>query len=362
MVDQLTEILLPGRTVAEHRNASSARDAGITLPSFVAGPENCLVAAAVSALIGDDSRPFVAHTPGILVLYGPSGVGKTHLARGLVDYWNEYRGAESAEYLTAVDFRRELSAAIDRENVLEFRARIRGRLLLAIDDLHRLPDDGYLVEELRYTLDEFELTGGTVIVAAAQPPGTLANLPPDVRSRLSSGLVLQLAPPGTAARERLVRQMAAALGRSMSDDVAGRLADGLHGSAREIFGAVIEFLGRSPRNGAPNLKEADRLLAARSARRPTIREIVGVVARYFRQPQSVLKSASRRQSAVLPRAISIYLARELSGASYEQIGRALGGRDHSTIMHNYRKIERQRTHDLAIQEALNELTRILLAS
>ena len=87
-----------------------------------------------------------------------------------------------------------------------------------------------------------------------------------------------------------------------------------------------------------------------------MREIIAAVARHFGLPQKQLKSQSRRQSIVTARAVAIYLARELAGASYEQIGRALGGRDHTTIIHNYRKIERERSHDPAVQEAIEELT------
>lgn len=363
MVDLISEICLPGRTVVAPNGDLQARTASVTLPSFVAGPENRLVATAVARLMGDDFQPAqngVPHAPAVLALYGPSGAGKTHLAHGLVRYWQSRHGPESAEYVTAADYRRALVAAIDADRVSEFRAQIRGRLLLAIDDLHRLPEDGYLLEDLRHTLDELASTCGAVIVTSPQPAGTLANLPPDLRSRLSAGLVLQLAPPGTAAREQLARQVAAALGRPISDEVAQRLAGGLRGTANELFGAVFELLAGSHRFDATNVKHAEQLLAARTARRPALREIASVVAKYFRQPQSVLKSASRRQSAVLPRAVVVYLARELAGASYDQIGRILGGRDHTTIMHNYRKIDRDRQHDPAIQEALAELRRILL--
>ena len=83
------------------------------------------------------------------------------------------------------------------------------------------------------------------------------------------------------------------------------------------------------------------------------------IGRHFGLPQKQLKSPSRRQSIVSARAVAVYLARELAGASYEQIGRALGGRDHTTIIHNYRKIERERLNDPAIQEAIEELGRII---
>src|SRR5262245_18369134 len=100
------------------------------------------------------------------------------------------------------------------------------------------------------------------------------------------------------------------------------------------------------------MQQAERVIAARAARKPTLREITAVVARHFRQPQAVLNSASRRQSAVIPRAVIVYLVRDLTDASYEQIGRALAGRDHTTIMHNYRKIDQELQHDHTMQESI----------
>ncbi|HEX2473484.1 MAG TPA: helix-turn-helix domain-containing protein, partial [Lacipirellulaceae bacterium] len=107
--------------------------------------------------------------------------------------------------------------------------------------------------------------------------------------------------------------------------------------------------------------QPDRLLAAKDDRRPTLPEIIALVARHYSVQQKLLKSNSRKQRLVRARATVIYLARELSDASYEQIGRALGGRDHTTIMHNFRKVQRERQHDFAMQETLEDLRRILLA-
>jgi chromosomal replication initiator protein len=105
---------------------------------------------------------------------------------------------------------------------------------------------------------------------------------------------------------------------------------------------------------------AEQLYGARSRQRPTLREIVAAVARYYRIPQAQLKSGSRRQSIVAARAMVIYLARELAAATYEQIGRALGGRDHTTIIHSFRKIEHERSREPALQQAIDELRRTLV--
>jgi chromosomal replication initiator protein len=319
------------------------------LPSFVAGPENRLIAATIDRLLSSPaSRRFTSH---VLVLFGPAGVGKTHLARGLVEHWQREFGNDCALYTTAADFRREFVAAIESNTVEAFRERIRSYRMLAIDDLHRLPSKDYLSDELRYTLDAFEESGGTLIVTTDRPADSLGNLSADVRSRLAAGLQLQLAPPGKAARMRIIRHASAALGQPLPEDAASRLADSVHGTATEVFGALYEFCASPP--AATN--------SIRAPRQPTLREILPVVARYTNISQKLLKSGTRKQSVVFARSVAIYLARELTDLSYEQIGRALGGRDHTTIMHNYQKIDADRLQNQTTQKTLDDLRRILLS-
>ncbi len=355
VVEQVIELPLPGRTFVAQAVAAHGRAAEVTLPSFVAGPENRLVASTVHRLM-EASAPAA---PSTVALFGPSGAGKTHLLRGLINYWQEKHGEAAAEYVTASDFRRGLIAALDTNTTSEFRQRLRMRQLLAIDDLQHLPNDTYLLDELRNTIDDLEEAGGTILVAANRPVGILPNLSPDVRGRLSAGLVLRLASPDASTRQLLVKQVSHALGKQLSETAAVRLAYAVNGTANELFGAVLTLLAAPFSQTVSDVERTDRFLAARAARRPTVREIIGVVAKHYRIPQKQLKSDSRRQAVVLARATVVYLARELAGTSYEELGRLLGGRDHTTIMHNYQKIQTDRQEDQSIQESLDELQRTL---
>jgi chromosomal replication initiator protein len=369
VVDQVTEIPLPGRSAVARANGKAfASESGVRLPAFIAGPENRLVAAAMGRLLDQaDADPVERvyerpHSlPFVLALFGPSGVGKTHLSQGLVRHWQVRRGPDSAEYVTAQDFRRLLNDSMSTNSVVAFRDRFRKRELIAIDELHRLPNDDYLLQELRGALDALEESGAMVVVTSTQPVTALPILSPDLRSRLASGLMLQLASPGMAARMRIVQQFSSALGRPFSDEVVRRLAAGLRGTANRLIGAIFELCAELQNNAEPAADPVNKLLAARDAERPTPREIVAVVARHYGVSQKLLKSDSRKARLVRARAVAIFLVRELCQVSYEQIGQVLGGRDHTTIMHNFRKIERERQHDFAMQETLADLRRVLVS-
>jgi len=347
VIEYLTEIPLPGRAFTPSAAHSQTGTAKSTTFGFIAGAENRLVAGTVSRLMQSATS---AICPRLIALFGRNGTGKTHLAYGLVRYWNEQHGSDTALYITASDFYRQLLDAVKRHSPSDFRKYIRKYELLAIDDLQQLPADEYVSRELRYTLDAYEENGGRIVVASRRPANALSNIPPDVCNRLAAGLLLQLALPSGSARVRIIRRVAESLGHTMSDETASKLAGSTRSTANDLFSAVFEHCA-SESNDSPQVPRE---------RCPELREIITVVARYCGVPQKELKSPSRRQSIVAARAIAIYLARELSGASYQQIGHALGGRDHTTIIHNYRKIERDRTGDPLLQESIEELSRVLL--
>jgi chromosomal replication initiator protein len=325
--------------------------ARLTLNVFVAGAENRLAATALNRLL---ASPESQNAATLFAIYGTTGTGKTHLARGLVQSWHERLGEDSALYLPAADFRHGFFDAIKRDAVSDYRQRLRSYRLLAIDDVDRLPRDPNIQQELRYTIDALQEAGGIVVVTLSTPTSAARNLSVDVRSRLADGLELRLAPPEEDARAEIARQVSVALGRPLSAAAARRLAEDVPGTALDVFAALFE-LGESSDPRTDDVRAVELLLTQRAVRRPAVRAILQAVAKYYRIPQKVLKSSTRRQSAVTARAMAVYLARELAGLSYERIGQALGGRDHTTIMHNYQKIARTLDHDAATRDALAEL-------
>ncbi len=404
MVDGVVDIPLPGRTLTV--DAASCRGGGLrrgsaaalsgtrSVPNtfvpntmtrqdaasthFLAGPENRLVEVAVRAVV--EGRPN-GYNP--LVLYGPSGTGKSHLALGLAAAWKACdrqphhvagtRRVPKVVCTTAVDFARELADAIETQAVEEFRLKHRGAAMLVVEDLGQLATRklGKLSaqEELVHTLDALVADSRWVVVTAAAPPWELPGIVPMLQSRLTGGLVVRLAPPERETRLALLRQLAALRDIELPELAAQLLADGLSGTARELTGALLELAmpeklsgTRSvpttlpATSGTLDLAAARQYLASRSrGRQASLHEIALATARHFSLRLSDLRSPSRRRALVAARGVAVYLARHVAGQRLEEIGRYFGGRDHTTVMHSYRTTKKLITGDPAIRAAVEQL-------
>jgi chromosomal replication initiator protein len=231
--------------------------------------------------------------------------------------------------------------------------------VLAIDDIHRFPSDMYLQEELSNLVDELSANQGFLIVTATRPVQRLGNLWPALTSRLTSGLALRLDQPGPEARRSLVERSAALVDLPMPPETAAQIAASVQGTTHRIFSAVLELRHRREVQGDAADESIDQWIQNGNESPPELADILRVTAKYYSLPLKVVKSASRKKSVVQARAMAVFLARELCNLSYQAIADALGGRDHTTIMHSYRRIERDAARDSATQEALDDLRSLL---
>ncbi len=323
------------------------------LPEFVAGPENRLAVPALERLLTGDDLSTTAELFNPLVLLGSTGTGKSHLARGITRHWRTLLNDSEVEYLTAIDFARQLRAAREEGQLDSFRDRLSELRLLVVEDLHRLPTRTFVQRELRDTLDVLIEAGAVVIVTTQQPPAAMANLEAGLRDRLSSGLTVRLQTPGIEARREILQLSANERGIQLDNEQLQQLAHKVEGPAPQLFRALAEY------------KLADALPVGSpvdSTRPPLkLKQIVAVVARYYSLTQAAMCSSARRKSLVYARSIAIHLARTLTDQSYAQIGQTLGRRDHTTIMHASRTIEKRLTTDASVQQEIEELKRILTA-
>ncbi|MEN6367437.1 MAG: DnaA/Hda family protein [Thermoguttaceae bacterium] len=354
MVDGIVDIPLEGRTLAPN----GADDA--TVCHFIAGPENRLVEVAVRAVV---EHPDLGFNP--LVLYGPSGTGKSHIAGGLAAACKNQNRRARVVCVTAVDFARELADAIESQAIEEFRTKYRRADLLVFEDLGPLAvhkkEKLSAQEELVHTLDALVAAGRWAIVTVHAAPAELPDLLPSLRSRLAAGLTIPLAPPGAEARRRILRQLALLRGVGLPDAAANLLADELEVPAPELAGA-LESLTASLRWDAAevDLPGVRRFLAIRNQKQqPTLHEIALATARHFSIRLSELRSSDRRRALVAARGVAAYLARHGAGESLQEIGRYFGGRDHATVLHSCRKTAERSKTDPQIHEAIEHLQKEL---
>jgi len=349
--------------------------------AFVAGPENLLLAAAVLAVLsrghstaedqGQLASPALGSSP--LVLVGPSGVGKSHLARGIAAEFRRHDAPEHVALLPATDFARQYSEAIELQATGELTSQWRSARLLVIEDVGELvgrpagqqtaqfeSNAHWLLNaqwELCRTLDALEAAGSEAIVTANARPATLGLLP-QLASRLAAGLVVEVASPGKAARELLVTELAARQGLSVPPVLLNRLAAGVTGSARDLYAVLARLaLVQKPDDrsadivdqvsvdrGSIDRDRVDRqcvdLVLAEFAqlREPSLESIGGAAARHFALRPAVVRGPSRQRHVALARGVAMYLARELTSLSLERIGDYFGGRDHTTVLHACRKL------------------------
>jgi chromosomal replication initiator protein len=318
---------------------------------FIVGPENRLVTAALGAVS--------AGQPGIynpLLLFGPSGSGKSHLARGLAQVWKSPFG-RAVYYTTGDDFFRELIDAQDTQTVEEFRRRCRQVDLFVLEHLERLAERQAAQVELLGTIDSLLSAGSQLLITSAAAPQDLGALLPSLGGRLVGGLVVPLLLPGVEARAEILRGLAQTRRLAFPEGVIRILAEGLRVSALELQGVVKHFeTAERVESRAIDAEMAREYVRRhRGQRPPDMRRIATLAARHFSLRVAELRSPSRRQGVVKARGVAMHLARLLTYESLENIGQYFGGRDHTTVLHACRKIEQNLTSDPTIHEAVRTL-------
>lgn len=350
VVDGVLRIDLP-TSLASAQRAGSSDALAPEVSTFVAGPENRLPALVLEKLLtgeGDFSGAAWA-TP--LILVGPTGSGKTLLVRGIVRRWLPVLGPNRAAYFTAIDFARQLLAARSAGMLDEFRSSLAKMQLLVIEDLSKLPAKTALHHELRTLLDKLIEARATVLVTSQLPPTAQPQLDGGLVDRLVSGLLLPLSYPNAEARWELLKLVAVERGTQIESRQLRTLAESVAGPVPQLLRALREWELAAAIGSHPATERSE--LAAK--------DIIAVVARYFGVTQASLRGPGRRKSLVVARNTAVYLLRTLTGASYSQIGKELGHRDHSTIMHSMTTLQRSLTTDSVTQHTIEELRRILLA-
>jgi len=325
-----------------------------TFESFVVGPSNRLAHAscvAVSQSLGTTYNP--------LFLYGSSGLGKTHLLHAVCCEVKERFDGAVIQFLSCEEFVNRFIRAIEEGDVAGFQSQFRTVDALVIDDVQFLREREQSQEEFFHTFNALYNNGKQIILSADSPPGKIPSLEERLISRFSWGLVARIDPPSYETRVAIVQKKAHLRGMNISDEVSEYVARKVHANIRELEGALTTLYALSTTAGKEmTLELAQRALDGQielAARHISITDIIEVVTRHFDVRLADLQSKRRSQSITEPRQICMYLARDLTRHSLEEIGGHLGGRDHTTVMHACNKIGQAERSDPKMHALLSEL-------
>jgi chromosomal replication initiator protein len=343
----------------------SPLDPRLTFGSFVVGRSNTLAHAAARQVAEGRRGDAVMFNP--LYIHAGVGLGKTHLLQAVT--WAGNSGSErKVLYLTAEKFMYGFVAALKTQTALAFKEALRGIDVLVIDDLQFLQGKSTQAE-FCHTLNALIDAGRQVVIAADRPPADLESLDDRVRSRLGSGLVVEMGSLGEELRLGILKsRVAAARAHHASFDVPAPvldyLAKAITHNGRDLEGAINRLLAHSKLNAQPvTLEMAERevrdLIRPQEPKRIKIEDIQRVVARQYNVSRSDLLSSRRTANVVRPRQVAMYLAKTLTLRSLPEIGRRFGGRDHTTVLHAVRKIEALVAKDTALSEEVESLKRQL---
>ena len=329
-----------------------------TFDNFVAGPCNRLAHAAALAVSESPGR---AYNP--LFLHGHVGLGKTHLLQAVCHAVRERGPERKVLYISSETFTNHFVEAIEQGALNQFRYRYRHVDLLVIDDIQFLGERERSQEEFFHTFNTLHQAQKQILVCADCCPADIPSFEERLISRFNSGLVALVDRPCLETRMAIVRKKARMRCIEVAEEVVKLVASRIETNIRELEGALVKIDALSQtRDGVINLELArDALGSAGGKRSIAIPEIIEAVADRYTVKLSDLQSRRRTKSISLPRQICMYLARELTSHSLEEIGGFLGGRDHSTVLHGTRLVEDLRASkpefDREVQDLSESLTR-----
>lgn len=334
--------------------------------ALVEGPSNALAVAAAKKIANAEPGAPAAYNP--VFLAAPVGLGKTHLLQAIALGATEQHPGRRVLYLTAEHFMYRFLSAIRNKTTLSFKDILRDIDILLIDDLQFL--NGQKVhEEFGHTLTTLVDSQRQVVVAADRAPGDLEGLEPRVRSRLGGGLVVELQAPDYAMRRRILELRIGAQREIFPDlcfpeEVVDFVARSVTTNGRDLEGAVNRLVAHNQLTGAAiDMKMAETalrdLLKARETKRPKIEDIQRVVSQHYGVSKQDLVSARRTRVIVRPRQIAMYLSKVLTPRSLPEIGRRFGNRDHTTVLHAVRKVEKMVEAEPQVAEDIETLKRLL---
>lgn len=339
--------------------ASVGLDPSQTFAAFVTGTTNVLAKNAAERMAKAEKPQF---SP--LYLKAATGQGKTHLLHAIGHEYLRAFPRARIFYCSAERFMVEFVQALKSNEMIEFKARLRGFDLLLVDDIQFIIGKASAQEELLYTIDALLAEGKRLVFAADRAPQALDGVEPRLLSRLSMGLVADIQAADIELRRSILESKLTKFAPlDVPADVIDFLARTVSRNVRELVGGLNKLIAYAQLTGQEvSLQLAEEQLTdilSANRKRITIDEIQRTVCQFYRIDRAEMSSKRRARAVVRPRQVAMYLSKVLTPRSYPEIGRKFGGRDHSTVIHAVRLIEDLRTRDADMDGDVRSLLRQL---
>lgn len=329
-----------------------------TLETFVVGPFNDLAHAAAQAAL---ARPGITYNP--LFIYGDTGRGKTHLIQAIGNQFKKLYPGRKVFYLTSEKFAVDYTDSVQAGTANRFKDKYRQYDLLIMDDIQFLSKKEKSQEELFHLFNALHDTNKQIIFSSDRSPAAIPDIAERLKSRLSSGMAIDIGEPDPESRMAIIKRKAASHNVILSDEVIEYVATATSGSIRELEGMVNSIVCYAQVKGiAPDIAEVRQSL--RSFTRPqkniSVKNVVNKVAEFYGIDEESIYEKTRRRKVVRPRQVIMYLLREDFHVSYPTIGTKLGGRDHTTVIHSCEKIKREVAGDSELAKEIQNIRTLLV--
>ena len=309
-----------------------------TFDNFVVGPSNRF---AHSAAIAVSKTPGQVYNP--LFIYGPPGVGKTHLLYAIANGIRKENPNANIVYIKGDQFTNELIDAIKNGKNIEFRSKYREADLFLVDDIQFIAGKESTQEEFFHTFNKLYEEHKQIVLTSDRKPDDMLTLEERLRSRFLWGLIADINPPDYETRMAIIQNKAKQLGLILSDDVCNYIAINITSNVRQIEGTVKKILAYRDLNNMPldlpNISRAiDDMFKSEGNALPTPSLIISQVCKFYNVDESVLRSTQKNKGVAEARQVAQYLIRKLTNLSLPDIGKEFA-RDHSTVLYAIRKVE-----------------------
>lgn len=332
-----------------------------TFDTFVVGSNNRF---AHSASLAVSESPGEVYNP--LFLYGGPGLGKTHLMHSIGHYIMQQNPNMNVLYVTSETFTNEVIESIRAGNqaMTKFREKYRNIDVLLLDDVQFIIGKESTQEEFFHTFNELHSSKKAIILSSDKPPKDMETLEERLRSRFEWGLIADIQPPNYETRMAILRKNAESTGTFIDDEIIQYIATNIKSNIRELEGAFNRLVALAKLDNKEisisTAEEAMRdIISPNTPKKITPELIIDVVSTHYNVSASDITSSKRNQEIVMARHVVMYLCRELTEVPLKNIGKILGKRDHSTVLHGHTKIEEMIDKDEGVASDIEKIKKIL---